>query len=126
MMTLTPVQLKQLGERGIDTATVEQQLERFSTGFPSLEIEAAATPGNGITILTEAEQEGAEKRWQMYLADGGTVVKFVPASGAASRMFKALFEFADGDTDEAAADSPVGKLLAALDKLPFKADLDAV
>lgn len=125
-MTLTPIQEQQLAERGIDRATVEQQLQRFVTGFPTLEIEAAATPGHGITILSEAEEEGAEKRWEMYLADGGTVVKFVPASGAASRMFKALFEFADGDTDEAAPDSAVGKLLASLDKLPFKADLDAV
>lgn len=125
-MTLTPIQEKQLAERGIDRATVDQQFDRFKTGFPTLEIVAAATPGNGITVLSEAEEEGAEKRWDMYLAEGGTVVKFVPASGAASRMFKALFEFADGDTDEAAADSPVGKLLAALDKLPFKSDLDAV
>lgn len=125
-MTLTPIQEKQIADRGIDLATVEEQFDRFKTGYPTLEIVAAATPGNGITVLSEPEVEGAEKRWDMYLADGGTVVKFVPASGAASRMFKALFEFADGDTDETPADSAVGKLLAALDKLPFKADLDAV
>lgn len=124
-MNLTSVQEQQLAARGITPEVVEEQLNRFVTGFPTLEIASAATPGHGITILSPAEEEGAVKRWDMYLNAGGTVVKFVPASGAASRMFKALFEFADGDTDDAPADSPVGKLLAALDKLPFKVDLDA-
>lgn len=124
-MTLTPIQERQLAERGITAAEVERQLSLFATGFPILEIVAAATPGHGITVLSPAEEEGASTRWRQYLDGGGTVVKFVPASGAASRMFKALFEFADGDTDEAPADSPVGRLLASLDKLPFKADLDA-
>ena len=92
-MTLTPIQERQLAERGITAAEVERQLSLFATGFPILEIVAAATPGHGITVLSPAEEEGASTRWRQYLDGGGTVVKFVPASGAASRMFKALFPF---------------------------------
>ncbi len=123
-MTLTSAQEQQLAERGITAAEVERQLALFATGFPSLEIIDAATPDKGITILSPAEEEAAAKRWDQYLAGGGTVVKFVPASGAASRMFKALFEFADGPTDDAPEGSPVASLLASLDKLPFLDDLD--
>ncbi|MCM1028859.1 MAG: DUF4301 family protein [Pseudoflavonifractor sp.] len=123
-MTLTPSQEKQLAGRGIGAAEVERQLSLFASGFPSLTILAAATPGHGITLLSPSEEEAASTRWGLYLAQGGTVVKFVPASGAASRMFKALFEFADGDSDEAPEGSAVAALLAALDKLPFAKDLD--
>lgn len=125
-MDFTPIQDEQLKARGIDRATVESQLSRFATGFPSLEIIAPATVGSGITRLDDSEEESASRRWELYLDEGGTVVKFVPASGAASRMFKALFEFADGATDDAPSDSPVGRLLAELDSLPFKAELDEV
>ncbi|MDL2306159.1 DUF4301 family protein, partial [Bacteroides sp. OttesenSCG-928-D19] len=38
--------------------------------------------------------------WDAYTKTYKTIVKFVPASGAASRMFKNLFEFLDADYDE--------------------------
>ncbi len=65
------------------------------------------------------------KRWRKYLNDGGEVCKFVPASGAASRMFKALFEFVDGAEDVPAAGSPVAQLVENFDSLPFAKELDA-
>lgn len=115
--------LEQLAQRGISVEAAEAQMARFATGFPFLTIKSAATPGAGITVLDEAERTRAEERWTRYLADGGEVLKFVPASGAASRMFKALYEFAGGDTDTPAEGSPVAKILASLDSLPFIADL---
>lgn len=123
-MKLTSIQEQQLAERGITAAEVERQLALFASGFPSLDIVAAATPGHGITILSPAEEEAATTRWEQYLDEGGTVVKFVPASGAASRMFKALFEFADGPTDDAPEGGAIAALLSSLDKLPFRDDLD--
>ena len=114
-----------LEQKGITPEQAEAQLKRFETGFPYLKILDVARTGHGITILTEQEQQAAVERWQQYLADGGEVCKFVPASGAASRMFKALFEFVDGEADAPKPGSDVEKLLADIDKTAFFADLNA-
>lgn len=69
----------------MDTAKMNAQIERFRKGFPWLDIVAAATPGRGIEVLSEKRQAEAAA-----YADTATVAgkcKFVPASGAASRMF---------------------------------------
>lgn len=125
-MLLTELQEQQLRDKGVSAEQVAAQLERFRTGFPYLKIVSAARTGAGIIELTDVDQEAACKRWDEYLADGGEVVKFVPASGAASRMFKALFEFVDGSDQEPAEGSPVAKLIADIDKLAFRKDLDDV
>ena len=125
-MLLTELQEQQLRDKGVSAEQVAAQLERFRTGFPYLKIVSAARTGAGIIELTEVDQEAACKRWDEYLADGGEVVKFVPASGAASRMFKALFEFVDGPDAEPAEGSAVAKLIADIDKLAFRKDLDDV
>lgn len=122
---LNPENQAQLDAKGISAEQVEAQLKRFAEGFPYLTIIAAARPGRGITVLSPEEQEAAVARWRKYLADGGEVCKFVPASGAASRMFKALFEFVDGEEEVPAEGSPVAQLVARFDDLPFAADLDA-
>ena len=78
--------------RGSEIQNVLSQIENFKTGFPYLEIEAAASVGNGIIRLN---QENLEKRCELYeekLSEKLIPLKFIPASGAASRMFKALFE----------------------------------
>lgn len=69
------------------------------SGFPYLHVLCAATPGNGILQLTDEERKHYERIWKDYLADGARVIKMVPASGAASRMFKDLFAFAAGSSD---------------------------
>ena len=122
---LRPEDLDGLAAKGISEQQVDEQLARFRTGFPFLEIVSAATPAAGITQLSPEEEASAVARWDKYLADGGEVMKFVPASGAASRMFKALFEFVDGEAEHPAEGSPVAKLLADVDRLPFKDELDA-
>lgn len=122
---LQPDDQSLLEAKGITEEQVNAQLSRFAEGFPYLEIVAAARPGRGITVLTPAEEEAACLRWRKYLSDGGEVCKFVPASGAASRMFKALFEFVDGEEEQPAEGSAVAQLVANFDKLPFAAELDA-
>jgi len=116
--------LTQLRSHGISADTAEAQMKRFVTGFPYLKLAGSATVGHGISRPTPAEQDEAVARWHRYLADKGDVAKFVPASGAASRMFKALFAFVNGAEDTAAPGSPVATLLAGLDRLPFRAELD--
>lgn len=122
---LRPEDLELLKNKGISEAEVEAQLQRFVTGFPYLKINDAARVGAGIFRLDDEEIEAALERWKEYLEHGGEVCKFVPASGAASRMFKALFEYVDGGTDELKEGTPVAKLLADVYKLPFLPELRA-
>lgn len=94
---ITPEDKKQLDARGINEATVRQQLANFAAGFPYLELVGAANVQEG-TILVPSPTEVAQytKAWERYVHDETRrVVKFVPASGAASRMFKDLFAFVD-------------------------------
>ncbi|MDE6556510.1 MAG: DUF4301 family protein [Duncaniella sp.] len=121
---LRPEDLELLKEKGISEAAVEEQLNRFVTGFPYLKIIDTARVGAGIFRLSDEDIEGALDRWHEYLEHGGEVCKFVPASGAASRMFKALFEYVDGGTDELKEGTPVAQLLANVDLLPFKPELE--
>ncbi|MCP9611098.1 DUF4301 family protein [Coprobacter tertius] len=79
--------------KGISEAQIESQLESFKKGFPFLTLYAPATTGNGILALNKNEIEKYLGIWDEYLKKNRKIVKFVPASGAASRMFKALFEF---------------------------------
>lgn len=96
---LTQEDLLQLQEKGISAQQIESQLNYFKTGFPFLQIIDAASIGNGIMSLSEDEENKYLDAWQQYLKDDKTVTKFVPASGAASRMFKDLFEFVDAEYD---------------------------
>ena len=121
---LTKEDLAYIEERGMDAAQVENQLKRFATGFPYLEIKDAARAGQGITVLTPEQENAAIERWKKFLADGGDVCKFVPASGAASRMFKSLFAFVDGAEGVPAEGSDVAKLIDEIDKVAFIADLN--
>ncbi len=122
---LRPQDIELLKEKGITPEQAEKQLERFATGFPYLKIKDAARVDAGIIRLTKEEEDGAIERWKAYLNHGGEVMKFVPASGAASRMFKALFEYVDGGTDELKDGTPVAQLIGSLDKLPFIPELEA-
>lgn len=91
--------LKQLQEKGIQQAQTDEQLNFFITGFPFLPIVAAASVGKGIMRVSKDEEESFLKTWNDFLKGDKKVTKFVPASGAASRMFKDLFAFVDADYD---------------------------
>ncbi len=84
--------LKLLKERNIAITTVEQQIENFKNGFPFARLEEPATVKNGITQLTAKRMDEMVSVFEDFAAEN-EIVKFVPASGAASRMFKNLFEF---------------------------------
>ena len=96
---LTEQDLKQIAEKGISEEKLNAQLEEFKTGFPFLKLEAAASVERGIIATTPEEVKKYETAWEQYKAQGHTIVKFVPASGAASRMFKDMFAFVDADYD---------------------------
>ena len=95
--------LKQLHLKGIGMDVVERQLEYFRNGFPFLKLERAATIGDGIRQLTAGETENSEHLYEKKLGQR-KVFKFVPASGAATRMFKDLYEFVQTGDDKESAD----------------------
>ncbi len=96
--------LKQLSAKGITPEQAEHQLQRFIQGFPFLRLRAAAAIGAGIKAPSDADSQAYVEAWNNYKAEGHRVTKFVPASGAASRMFKNMFEFRDGQSDAPATD----------------------
>lgn len=96
---LSKQDLSQIASRGITAEIVEHQLDEIREGFPFLKIDSAAAVGNGIIRLNKEESEKYVADWDKYQAEGHRVVKFVPASGAASRMFKNLFTFLTADYD---------------------------
>ena len=96
---LSQEDLKQIAAKGITPEQIDAQLKEFETGFPFLRLEAAAAIGNGIVAPDEEERSAYIKAWDDYKAQGKKIVKFVPASGAASRMFKDMFAFLSADYD---------------------------
>ena len=98
---LTKQDLQQIERLGISEAVVNHQMEQQRNGFPYLKLQAAASIENGGIMAPDAEERNAYlASWERYQAEGRKVVKFVPASGAASRMFKDLFAFLDASYDE--------------------------
>ena len=96
---LSPKDLEQIEMKGISKQQIEKQLEEFKTGFPFLKLDAAASIGNGIIATSAEDVKIYTEAWNTYKAEGKKIVKFVPASGAASRMFKNMFAFLTADYD---------------------------
>ena len=121
---LTQQDLKQLAQKGISEQQIETQLGQFKTGFPFLKLEAAAAIGRGIMAPNSDEGRKYVEAWQQYKAAGRKVVKFVPASGAASRMFKDMFAFVDADYDKPTTDFEK-KFFDNIQNFAFYDELDA-
>ena len=88
---LTSSDLTQLEKRGISPAEVEKQIAYFKNGFPWMTLFKAATPGEGVIQLTLEQVEEMGRKFDE-LKSQLQILKMVPASGAATRMFKSLFE----------------------------------
>ena len=117
----TQQDLQQIREHGLTPELAETQLENFRRGFPFLNVVRAASPGDGVLMVTPAEADAAAERYEKEAAQLG-VVKFVPASGAATRMFKELFEFVnDGKRGKG-----IDTLLDNIEKFAFWPELKAV
>lgn len=93
-----------LSKRGITEAQVLEQLECFKKGFPYLTLDSPASINRGVIKADGTAVEVAADDWNAYLQANHRIVKFVPASGAASRMFKNLYEFLNGGHDEPVTD----------------------
>ncbi|MEZ5070348.1 MAG: DUF4301 family protein [Bacteroidales bacterium] len=82
--------LEQLRKKGIGPDQIQKQIDQFRTGFPFADLVAPATPEQGI-FLPEREDEEHFLSYFSTRAPANRILRFVPASGAASRMFKSLF-----------------------------------
>ncbi len=119
-MNFTKKELTDLANRGISTEKVELQIENFKSGFPPLPVDRAAVVGDGIVSLDdEYVKELASQWYNSVKVSSLRVEKFVPASGAATRMFKEYFEF----VEKGVASSGVEKSIENLEKFAFYNDL---
>lgn len=111
-------EIEQINKKGISIDEFNRQIKCFETGFPELEITNAATIGDGIVKLTENESSECIEYWKSFLKsdNNGTVtMKFVPASGAASRMFKDLYEYKNSGVET----DFIVKFFSNIKKFPF-------
>lgn len=89
--------LETLAKKGISVEKAEAQMASFAKGFPYLNLKSAASLEYGIMAIDEDKASYYQDLWARYLAANKQILKFVPASGAASRMFKNMFSFLEAD-----------------------------
>ena len=117
----TEKDLHQIEQHGLTREAVERQIENFRRGFPFLKVVRAASPDDGVVVVDDAAADAAQARYEQ-AAHGLSVVKFVPASGAATRMFKELFEF----VNEGKRGKGIDTLLENIERFAFWPELKAV
>ncbi len=123
MLLLSEEDLQQVKDRGTDPALVEEQVQFFVDGFPNLSLSKAATVGDGVIRLTEDKIKEKVKLFERQIdEDDLSLLKFVPASGAATRMFKSLFAF----LEQGESDKSVDAFFDNLEKFAFYQDLKDV
>ena len=122
---LTPEDKDLLVKKGISEQQIAEQLACFEKGFPFLKLDAAASVEKGIMAPAENEMKNYLEAWDTYKEGEKTIVKFVPASGAASRMFKNLFEFLGADYNTPKTDFEK-KFFSNITHFAFYNDLNAI
>ena len=113
-----------LEKKGISEEKIAEQLACFEKGFPFLKLDGAASIEKGILAPAEGEMNVYLKAWDAYKQGEKNIVKFVPGSGAASRMFKNMFEFLGAEYDVPTTDFEK-KFFDNVHKFAFFGDLNA-
>lgn len=88
----TQADLELIRSKGLTPDLIRRQLDNFIRGFPFIKLDRPAVPGDGILSFGDQEAGGFINFFEKN-KDDVRIMKFVPASGAASRMFRNLFEF---------------------------------
>ena len=123
----TEADFEQIKAQGIALDKIEGELLLFQSGIPKIYLERPATIGDGIVKLTREEFEKQASFFDQKKSNL-KLKKFVPASGAASRMFKFLNEFLiefDHENETINAyinrkkDKNLPTFLAGIEKFPF-------
>ena len=117
----TPEDISQIEAHGLTREAAERQIEDFKRGFPYLRAVRPASAGDGILRLDGAQADRAQARYDAR-PEGLGIVKFVPASGAATRMFRELYAFlANGRRTEG-----IVQLLGCIERFAFWPELRAL
>ena len=87
-------------ERGWSLEEAEAQSHKLQVSGPAVAVDRPCTAGDGIHVLTSNERLEAIDTGTAVLAERSSCTRFVPASGAASRMFAALRSALDGAAEE--------------------------
>lgn len=116
----TDCDLRQMAELGIPPEEAMRQIELFRNPPPYTRVLRPCTPGDGIRSFFDSDHSELLAVFEE-AAIQGRIGKFVPASGAASRMFKSLL----GHLGDGAAEPPadVRAFFANLPRFAFYDDL---
>lgn len=126
-MKFTETDIRQIESKGLTLAKIQSQIELFKTGIPFVTLSSAATINNGIIKCSDAEKAHYINYFEAK-RNAISISKFVPASGAATRMFKNLFTFIEDYNPENETinsyvnkhkDADLSLFFIGLEKLPF-------
>ncbi|MDN3671112.1 DUF4301 family protein [Echinicola jeungdonensis] len=113
---------QQVVKQGMSLEKVEEQIKYFEEGFPFLPITEAARIGHGIKLISPEELENYQKTYPDKAAQKD-IVKFVPASGAATRMFKDLYAYLNAENKDIDKHPFVKNFISNIKSFAFYRDL---
>lgn len=87
-------------KKNISIDTVKSQLQHFTSGFPYAKLKKAAKINDGLISVNKADKAFIIDKYRCALDNKLSTCKFVPASGAATRMFKSLYEYIQNIDDQ--------------------------
>jgi len=120
-----------LEKKGISEEKVVGQIQTFKQGIPFVSLKKAAVVNEGIIRVSEEDEKELISFFDKNIK-GRRLLKFVPASGAASRMFKAMFNFIEvydpsseslSDYFQRTGDTAVEQFVDGMEKFPFYPEL---
>lgn len=91
-MNFTKEDIQEIEAHGLTKEQVQEQLSIFKNGVPTVQLIAAATVGDGIQKLDDDKEVACIERYE-HIGNAVELLKFIPASGAATRMFKTIYQF---------------------------------
>lgn len=127
MVEMDSKDLEQLASKGISREKVVRQVETFKKGIPHIQLFRTAVVGQGILRFDPKEQRELIDYFEAR-ANRLDLLKFVPASGAASRMFQSLFNFLEAYDPQResiasyvvrSGDKAIQRFVEQIDNFPF-------
>jgi hypothetical protein len=118
MHIFSEIELEQLGRKGIQDYAAYEQLKILSEGAPYADIQAPALIEKGISVIPDKDKPVYIDLYKKARMDS-RIIKFVPASGAATRMFNDLIRAHQGEMNPGAV-----KTLENLKNFAFYEDLE--
>jgi hypothetical protein len=125
----TPEDLRQMETLGLTEEEVRRQVELFENPPPPIHLDRPATVGDGVQRIGSDHREALLARFERGMQQG-RITKMVPASGAATRMFRSLRRWLEGNAGDEPPriptdTDPLPTLIRRLGDFAFAPDLAA-